>query len=109
MVPETYNCPNCGASIGYQKRCEYCGTILQWRPYTRQVEFVPMGGEIVPLYAEVRISLRRMAEGGITKEMILKELTEEISHDIPRFLTLYEETDIKDMRKVYRARLKVAK
>lgn len=30
---ESYNCPNCGAPIGYQDRCEYCGTRIEWRPY----------------------------------------------------------------------------
>lgn len=29
----TYNCPNCGAPIGYTDRCEYCGTRIEWRPY----------------------------------------------------------------------------
>lgn len=33
MSTECYNCPNCGAPIGYQDRCEYCGTRIEWRPY----------------------------------------------------------------------------
>lgn len=28
-----YNCPNCGAPIGYQDQCDYCGTRIEWRPY----------------------------------------------------------------------------
>ena len=28
-----YNCPNCGAPIGYQDKCDYCGTMIEWRPY----------------------------------------------------------------------------
>lgn len=28
-----YNCPNCGAPIGYQDKCDYCGTRIEWRPY----------------------------------------------------------------------------
>lgn len=27
-----YNCPNCGAPIGYGSKCEYCGTQLGWMP-----------------------------------------------------------------------------
>ena len=27
-----YNCPNCGAPIGYGSKCEYCGTPLDWMP-----------------------------------------------------------------------------
>lgn len=32
-MSENYNCPNCGAPIGYQDKCEYCGTRIEWRPY----------------------------------------------------------------------------
>jgi hypothetical protein len=32
MSMEGYNCPNCGAPIGYQDQCEYCGTRIEWRP-----------------------------------------------------------------------------
>ena len=28
-----YNCPNCGAPIGFAEKCEYCGTRIEWRPY----------------------------------------------------------------------------
>lgn len=28
-----YNCPNCGAPIGFTEKCEYCGTRIEWRPY----------------------------------------------------------------------------
>jgi hypothetical protein len=38
---EGYNCPNCGAPIGYTDKCDYCGTLLDWHPYVRH---------IVPLY-----------------------------------------------------------
>ena len=37
-MSERYNCPNCGAPIGYSPRCQYCGTLLNWIPVT--VEFV---------------------------------------------------------------------
>ena len=29
-----YNCPNCGAPIGYSSKCQYCGTLLDWIPVT---------------------------------------------------------------------------
>ena len=32
-MSENYNCPNCGAPIGYQDKCDYCGTRIEWRPY----------------------------------------------------------------------------
>ena len=28
-----YNCPNCGAPIGFTDKCEYCATRIEWRPY----------------------------------------------------------------------------
>jgi hypothetical protein len=30
---EGYNCPNCGAPIGFTDKCDYCGTRIEWRPY----------------------------------------------------------------------------
>ena len=32
-MSENYNCPNCGAPIGYTDKCDYCGTRIEWRPY----------------------------------------------------------------------------
>ena len=32
-MSENYNCPNCGAPIGYTEKCDYCGTRIEWRPY----------------------------------------------------------------------------
>ena len=31
-MSERYNCPNCGAPIGYSPSCQYCGTLLNWVP-----------------------------------------------------------------------------
>jgi len=40
-MSEKYNCPNCGAPIGKDDICPYCGTQVRWIPMIR-MEYVPM-------------------------------------------------------------------
>lgn len=44
---EGYNCPNCGAPIGYMDKCDYCGTRIEWRPYVIHL------GDAVFLWASI--------------------------------------------------------
>ena len=39
-MSEKYNCPNCGAPIGFGSICEYCGTVLHWIP-SMYIEYIP--------------------------------------------------------------------
>ena len=49
-----YNCPNCGAPIGYSEICQYCGTRLNWIPFTGvKIEIAPK--TIIPLKSVVKI------------------------------------------------------
>ena len=62
-MSERYNCPNCGAPIGYAPRCQYCGTLLNWIPVT--VEFIAQPMNVKKLVARRIVDkedVRRLGE-----------------------------------------------
>ena len=75
-MSKQYNCPNCGAPMGYAEKCEYCGTLLNWIP-TMQIEYVPKNLNVREAKCCVRISKDQVDE--ISFEDILKDLSQKLA------------------------------
>lgn len=55
-MSEKYNCPNCGAPIGYSPHCQYCGTLLNWIPTT--VKYIAEPRDVKKLVGQHTVSRR---------------------------------------------------
>ena len=88
-MSEGYNCPNCGAPIGFTEKCEYCGTRIEWRPYV--INLAPQ------LYyhktheaSAVGTFPRDMAKHASAREAIKASLGERIGDQIANYLVVVE-------------------
>lgn len=54
-MKKDYNCPNCGAPIGYSDKCEYCGTLLRWTPMI-SIEYIPKNLHVRQMAVVTKIS-----------------------------------------------------
>lgn len=108
MIPKTYECPNCGASIGYQGRCEYCGSVLDWIP-TTGVKYVSMREDTTDLHTEARIPMDIIKSGKLSLETVKAWLLQELTPQLMPFLTVQQKFDIRDLSYCYRASIKVVK
>ena len=106
MRNKKYNCPNCGAPIGYDEKCAYCGTLLNWVP-TTEVRFVPEQMQRSILEARVSIDYRSLIGAGIKEEQIKDELKRQLAEAIPEAWEVQAMQDYKMDSVVYRARLYV--
>lgn len=105
---EVYNCPNCGAPIGYSKVCQYCGTRLRWKPEVTTIEYVPKieGRHTI----SVRSSMPSIADNHPEViGMVMKDMADEIAKDIPKYWTFTESFDIVNLKRYYQADLVVLK
>lgn len=91
-MSENYNCPNCGAPIGFTEKCEYCGTRIEWRPYV--IHLAPQ------LYyhktheaSAVGTLPRDMAKHEPMREMVRARLGEKIGEQIAKHLVMVERED----------------
>lgn len=106
-MAKKYNCPNCGAPIGYSDKCEYCGTALNWIPMKHIVEFVPAELNMEELKVEVAMSeeqsfmnpvgcakaVRSMTADYFAKEIVERRAYEmECVHDRLRQLFIFRST-----------------
>ena len=76
-MSERYNCPNCGAPIGYAPRCQYCGTLLNWIPVT--VEFVAQPLNVKKLVGSVKYTKDMIR--GFGEEFALREAERRLACD----------------------------
>lgn len=91
-MSENYNCPNCGAPIGYTDKCDYCGTRIEWRPYV--IHLAPQ------LYyhktheaSAVGTLPRDMAKHEPMREMVKARLGEKIGEQIAKHIVMVERED----------------
>ena len=85
-MSEKYNCPNCGAPIGYSDKCEYCGTVLRWTPMI-SIEYIPKNLHVRQMAVATKISeqdeevIREIgaARGG---DWIIRELSKRLAEEI---------------------------
>ena len=87
-----YNCPNCGAPIGYTDKCEYCGTRIEWRPYV--IHLAPKLYYHKTYEASAVCAIpKEMAKHDPMREMVLAGLGEKIGDQITKHLTMVERED----------------
>ena len=106
MQNKRYNCPNCGAPIGYAEKCAYCGTLLNWIP-TKEVRFVPEQMQRTILEARVAVDYGSLIGVGIKEEQIKDELKRQLAEAIPEAWEVCTMEDYRQDSVVYRARLYV--
>ena len=84
-----YNCPNCGAPIGYSDTCQYCGTRLNWIPFTSvKVEICPK--TIVPLETKMIVydEAKMVLSPQNYESMVYNQLSRKIAEGIPEFMDI---------------------
>ena len=89
---EGYNCPNCGAPIGYTDKCDYCGTRIEWRPYV--IHLVPRLYYHKTHDASVIGMVKKGAlgtENPIAMELAHRELFERLANQIRQNVSVTEE------------------
>ena len=87
-----YNCPNCGAPIGRDEICPYCGTKVQWVP-VQTIEFVPINLGFRHVRAECAVHDYEMEwiSPGFLENRLVDQLAELIVKD-----KAYELSVVKD-------------
>lgn len=87
-----YNCPNCGAPIGFTDKCEYCGTRIEWRPYV--IHLAPQ------LYyhktheaSAAGTFMRDMAKNETMLESVKASLCKKIGDQIAKHIVVVERKD----------------
>ena len=109
-MAKKYNCPNCGAPIGYSEVCSYCGTRLNWVPFTSvKVEICPK--KIVNLDAAVAVpfSAKEYLPPDEYDRMVQKALVSKLAEGIPKFMQVISEEDPALLATKTHARLLVCK
>jgi hypothetical protein len=103
---EKYNCPNCGAPIGYTERCPYCLTVLEWRPTV--IKFIPERFDEHKIEARLRVDDYSLQEKGLMN-YITATLAEQISKELPKYWALDKADDPLKGETIFRAVLRVWK
>ena len=86
MMSEKYNCPNCGAPIGYSDKCEYCGTRIRWTPII-SIEYIPKNLHVRQMAVVTKISEldeELIREVGVARggDRLIRELGERLAEGI---------------------------
>lgn len=100
-----YNCPNCGAPIGYSEICPYCGTRLRWEPQVSVVEFKPINERRHTIAARVDIP----DSSSVSEDKIRKELERQLSELLHEYWTIYKDYDFRNFKKCYTATIDILK
>lgn len=106
-----YNCPNCGAPIGYTERCPYCLTVLNWRPTL--IEFVPASFDEHKIEARVEIDEIYTNERNIQAKknmaLVVERLAMQLAKELPEYWDLREGHDPFRQKMIYSAVLRLRK
>lgn len=82
-----YNCPNCGAPIGYSEFCSYCGTRLDWMPFTSvKVEICPKKIVTLKAVVEVPFSAKEYLDPVEYNRMVMRQLVDKLAEGIPEYI-----------------------
>ncbi len=103
-MSDKYNCPNCGAPIGYTERCAYCGTVLNWIPTVHVVYETAVYTKRV-LQAQACVPVEDVEHIGEVN--ILARMAREMATQLPKVWELRCDDDPFTRERVYRARLSV--
>lgn len=101
---DLYRCPNCGAEVGYQDRCEYCGSRLHWKPTT--VEFISMALNVETIMAEAVVDMLGAKPDSAT---VQQELGRLLAREAIRYADIYTADDPRAMQTHVMAKLLVVR
>ena len=107
-----YNCPNCGAPIGYSPKCEYCGTVFEWIPcpvtMVKQIVFPP---DVVKVQSALKIDRYVQERWPRSEESLRKRLGSEMVDLIssPEFMELWSEPCLYEGATEYRGIIRLVK
>lgn len=87
-MSENYNCPNCGAPIGYTDKCEYCGTRIEWSPYV--IHLAPKL-HYHKVYDASVIGMVKGTENQIAMGMAYRELFQRLANQMRQNVRVVEE------------------
>lgn len=90
-----YNCPNCGAPIGYSSICPYCGTTLFWLPMTKQ----PSSFDFKELRCEHTFMSDYHTSDDDMKAVLLRIIDEKLKADMSE--KIFEAIPIEDKKDFY--------
>lgn len=76
-----YNCPNCGAPIGYAEICPYCKTRLNWTP-TVEILYTPTRYSQSKIEARAKVYLEDL-RNGLKEGTVLESLRRQLAEQIP--------------------------
>lgn len=107
-MSERYNCPNCGAPIGYSPHCQYCGTLLNWIPFIAAC-FTAEPRNIRKLVGKVMFTRNNILGLGeeVVQHLAEQQLAEQFARKIPDVWEVKVEDDPIIDGKDYRATLYV--
>lgn len=92
-MTESYNCPNCGAPIGYSPQCLYCGTLLKWIP-TTAIIFKAESDNVKKLVCRIRYDNGLLSYVGA--EVGRRHAEKELAEQMAKKLTEVWDFEIKD-------------
>ena len=97
-----YNCPNCGAPIGYSNRCQYCGTVLDWTPHIAGT-IVYTSLPVDQLVAEVCIP--EIVAKDFEEDFLIDALAKQFLPQVKERMEIRTELRIDTLERCYRARV----
>lgn len=108
MQDPIYNCPNCGAPIGYSQTCAYCGTRLTWIPQmTVYLDY--KRADVDTLLISHTIDKFRLKQNPEFFTDAVKEIAREFGKELPKYIKIDKMFDIENFANRYRCELKLVK
>ena len=86
-----YNCPNCGAPIGYRDICPYCGTRLNWKPST--MEIITTYRPVEHARCEVALDLFEYKHNPDIMRYVGEEMVNRVAREVVKHVKVVEHKD----------------
>ena len=102
-----YNCPNCGAPIGYSPVCQYCGTRLDWLPF-KEVDILIHPKHINFITGEVSAFVGNEVPQEIRDRVAFRGLVERLAENVAKVCRIRRDDDYIRCGKIYKAQVAFA-
>lgn len=111
-MKEMYNCPNCGAPIGYSPKCEYCGTVLRWLPFeSKTINLVVYPKDVIKVMSAIRVDPYEIRNLHMTEGQLRRQLAYEMVDHIssPEFMEIRREPRLTNFDTEYRGIIRLVR
>lgn len=92
MKDRWYNCPNCGAPIGYSPVCQYCGTRLDWMPF-KEVDILIKPKHINMITVEASAFVGDEVPPEIRDKVAFRGLVERLAENVAKACRINRDDD----------------